>query len=655
MTILSRACLVALLHDHRKILKSYRPIVANKRTNHSFTNPWRFRNRRARPSPSTLSPSTIRRRRPPRPFAACCRSLSLQRLPERHEDYLEGILTPVSLSPPRTPERNMRTARPERDRVRRRSSVVADRHHPLDSSSLQDNAGSFSEGMADPKEATGFASPSPTSSSRNHRHPHHHLDHRRNNSNIHTSPEFPRPGTASSFSSQRAGDSMGPPSSAADDEWTRSSRSTSSASRNTNRLSITLPIAPPTSDPSRPLPSSAASSVFAPSVPGTPARQTQSALPTPSDANEFIIAIAGQERRVMELREELKTAEDELKRLKRQWTMHEAYKKSTANRAPEPAKPVVPQPESWSGTPYDDDLAVKRSIELDRRKLLLQTQQQGNTPKDERKRVFQGRHARTLSLLSPTKPTSSESFSVLDDEVDVCKSPDVEQPPILRRQSVMNKRASWQPQSHHSAAVNTHHHHHYNHNHNNGNAMSQIVEDFKLGFKTFYEDIRQITVGDEPVTGATSATSTRTTAVDLSGRNNASSNTNNNNNRGYADDQDTIRPSHTNTRPKLASAFDFPAKNNTDDTETVETPSKPKTSSRPLAAARDRNARSRNKHFSWTPLSFEGIDGEAWLNFDSPASTGKSTRWSGSTMNEEENANVQSTSANKAQETESPL
>ncbi|PKS07970.1 hypothetical protein jhhlp_006582 [Lomentospora prolificans] len=508
------------------------------------------------------------------------------------------------------------------ERVRRRSSVIADRHHPLElNTSLPDNA-RFPEG--DAKEA--IFTPDSTNSSNMLR-----------RNTFRTPPELPRSATATSFS-HHPPEPMGPPT--VDEILTRSSRSTSSASRNTNRLSITLPIALPTSDPSRPLPSSTTSSVVAASVPGTPARQVPTAPPTPSDANEFIIAIAAQERRVMELREELKMAEDDLKRLKRQWTMHEAYKKSNNARAPEPAKPVVPQPESWSGTPYDDDLAIKRSIELDRRKLLLQTQQ--NTPAGgDRKRVFQGRHARTLSLLSPTKP-ASDTFSVLDD-ADLCKSPDVERPPVVRRQSVLNKRASWQPQSYHGAATGANLH--------NSGPMSQIVEDFKLGFKTFYEDIRQITVGDEPVNGVVGTT--RSTAIDLSGQagsHNAANNTVGGNNRGYADDQDTIRPSTTAGRPKLAAAFDYPGD------DTVETPSKPK-AARPsagLTAARDRNARARNKHFSWTPLSFDGIDGEAWLNFDSPSSTGKSTRWSGSTMNDEENASVQSTSV-KAQEIESPL
>ncbi|MBE3047366.1 hypothetical protein IMZ48_33590, partial [Candidatus Bathyarchaeota archaeon] len=118
----------------------------------------------------------------------------------------------------------------------------------------------------------------------------------------------------------------------------RSSRSTSSASRTTNRLSITLPIAPPTSDPSRPHAPSH------PSVPGTPVRQPAQQSTSPADASELIIAIAAQERRVMELREELGRAEADLNKIKRQWSTHEAYRKS--DRKPgEPLRPA-PQPEA---------------------------------------------------------------------------------------------------------------------------------------------------------------------------------------------------------------------------------------------------------------------------------------------------------------------
>ena len=184
---------------------------------------------------------------------------------------------------------------------------------------------------------------------------------------------------------------MPPPPTPADDAVTRSA---SSASRNTNRLSITLPIAPPTSDPTRPISANPAY----PSLPGTSARPTLSSVTSPASANELIITIAAQEHRVIELREELGRAEDDLKRVKRQWTLHKAYKK--------PGEQVRGTGEQ--GVPGDDE-GARWSTDHDRRRMLLQ--QQGATR--ERKRVFQGRHARTLSLLSPTKP-ADKAFPVLE-------------------------------------------------------------------------------------------------------------------------------------------------------------------------------------------------------------------------------------------------
>lgn len=299
----------------------------------------------------------------------------------------------------------------------------------------------------------------------------------------------------------------------------------------------------------------------------------------------------------MELREELGRAEDDLKRVKRQWTMHEAYRKPDGRAA-----------EQGVG----DDEGVRRSADMDRRRMLLQQQ---NATR-ERKRVFQGRHVRTLSLLSPTKAPEEPFPALGDKEVErAVPEPDPEQPAIVRRQAALNKRATWQPQrsSHthaHSTSLSMSASPGSPYGPNN-NPMSQIVEDFKLGFRTFYEDIRQITVGDEPVNGGAPARPGP-------------------GQRAHTDDGDTIRPAAP-PRPKLAAAFD----------PEPETPSK-----KAGAAQKETSARARNKRFSWTPLSFEGIDGDAWLTFDTPASAGKSTRWSGSTMNEEEDKGV---------EVESPL
>lgn len=361
-----------------------------------------------------------------------------------------------------------------------------------------------------------------------------------------------------------------------DDVVTRQSRSTSTASRNANRLSLTLPIALPTSDPSRPTPTSAAPT----SVPPTP---DSAVMASPSNANEFIIAIAAQERKVLELREELSRAEGQLASLKKQWTTKDSYHKRAESLSLESPRRVAPIVD-------EETPATRHSIDLSHRKLMLQNQ---GTPTSNRRRVLRGGHARTLSLLSPPKP--DVSFSVLEDhnEGPISLPP----PPMERRTPQLpnpgpSKRASWGPRAY-----------------QNSPAMPQMVEDFKLGLRTFMEDIRQVTMGDEPVAGqlarSQSLNQQRPAGRDAAG------------------DQDTIRPAPA-ARAKASSAFDTP-------TSTASTPTRPSTSRD--AASREKAKVAKNKHFSWTPLGFDSLDDSDWSNWgESPAST-KSARWSGSTMN----------------------
>lgn len=345
---------------------------------------------------------------------------------------------------------------------------------------------------------------------------------------------------------------------------TRQSISTSPTMRNANRLSLTLPIAPPSSDPSRPTPTYATASY---SIPPTPIDTSVSI--TPVEGNEFIIAIAAQERRVLDLKEELARAEAELSTLKKQWASQEAYSKK---REQTPRR-VIPSTE-------DDSIASRRSIDSDRRRsLMLQTQA---TPPQNRRKVLRGGHTRTLSLLSP--PKSDSGFGILDDDP-------LKLPPLDRRTAQLvtpniSKRASWAPQSHRPQT-----------------SVPGLVEDFRLGLKAFVEDIRQITVGDEPISGPAARTPLpRSDAM-----------------RNLSGDRETIRPSNA-ARPKVSTAFDSPSS-----ATTTPTLSSRARDSGPLSSRS-------SKRFSWTPLSFDSLDDNGWSNWESPASA-KSTRWSGSTIN----------------------
>ncbi|KAI1332020.1 hypothetical protein F5Y16DRAFT_394718 [Xylariaceae sp. FL0255] len=358
---------------------------------------------------------------------------------------------------------------------------------------------------------------------------------------------------------------------------TRSVRSTSSASRNANRLSLTLPIALPNGMPSRPIPTA--------SMPPTPV--DTSALNSPVDSNDMIIAIAAQERRVFELREELNRAEAELRRLQRQWTINEGCKKRP-NRTTEPLRDMTPIPSTELGP--DGTPIINPVSEMERRKTILLAQSQNNIPRVSKRTVIRGGHTRTLSLLSPTK-SSAGDVSIHEDS-DVLRSPESIRSP-LPNIAPLSKRATWAPrQSQQSAS-----------------GVKQLANDFKQGLWTFVEDIRQATVGDEGVSGTTSRTSDMSHRLERTDGG-----------------EDTIRASTTN-RGRIPFPADFD--------EPDQTPSRSSTGSfsdrfqhRRTASRPEPRAR---KHFSWTPLSFENLDDEDWSNWDSP--NVKSARWSGSTVN----------------------
>ncbi|KAH6640985.1 hypothetical protein F5144DRAFT_484517 [Chaetomium tenue] len=392
-------------------------------------------------------------------------------------------------------------------------------------------------------------------------------------------------------------DPLSPPSSHMDDHIeTRSARSASTTSRSTNRLSLTLPIVPPSAYPLRPTPASTTTPAFPPTPLDTPS------LMSPVDPNDFITAIAAQERRVMELREELDRAESDLAKLKKQWATHEAYKKRTSGRRnPEPIPGLGPAAE------MQDETAVRRSVEMDRRRALLGQQSQQATPETpgrNRRRVFNGRHARTLSLLSPTRPGSS--FSANDEE---SESPSFDfdhrlAPAELRLQP---KRATW------AAARPT-----------QTAAVKQLAEDLKSGLWTFMEDLRQATVGEEPITGQ--GMNVRGTDGNMK-----LATVRNPNNAG---DQDTIRASG-NPRPSVSSAFNGAPKasNQTEEGPEEEDSDNSNGPPRPTTLRRsktDAGARS-TKRFSWTPLSVDAYDDNDWSNWDSPST--QSPRWSGTTAN----------------------
>ena len=263
------------------------------------------------------------------------------------------------------------------------------------------------------------------------------------------------------------------------------SQSIAQADRQTKRLSLNFPIQPPSSRPSRP-PSWHASPILSPEV-----------LASPTEGN-FLTVLAAQERRVLELRDELRRAEEELHRLKRHWAGHEISRKRQDIRRLHQLKPIRTDFSSVTGT--DDDLDGSQQWlqkEMDRRKALLSGTRSSN------RKVFSGsKHTRTLSLLSPDKYPPPPLFNT-----NAPKRKTNSPPPSFPRPKGP-ERSSTTPDVLSSVTSPI----------RGDNLFSdvtgvpkdailrhgkQMVGDIKDGLWTFLEDIRQATVGDEAISGNT--------------------------------------------------------------------------------------------------------------------------------------------------------
>ena len=178
-------------------------------------------------------------------------------------------------------------------------------------------------------------------------------------------------------------------------------------------------------------------------------------------------------------------ANEDLENLKKQWAIHEATKKKSELRQLQQLQPLKPLLGS-SMRSGDHDLP-RASSEIDRRRITT------SITKTSHRKVFPGsRHTRTLSLLSPRKLESHSDVLLRDKE------------PFLPHQAAASDVAvsaaavpecsSWDGESGSDALyrgpqkeilIET---------------GKQLVGDFRQGLWTFFEDFKQLTVGDEGIT-----------------------------------------------------------------------------------------------------------------------------------------------------------
>ena len=196
----------------------------------------------------------------------------------------------------------------------------------------------------------------------------------------------------------------------------------------------------------------------------------------------FLTALAAQERRVLELKEELHKAESELESLKKQWAAHEVFKKPNEIQHLKQLKPLN---DTLAGsTQLHEDNSLRSIRELDRRKWVP------TTTRAPHRKVFPGsRHARTLSLLLP-KDSTRDSLSFPD----VQRMPPLSEGKLgsrhvplsilesIRLQSIIKApEESYKPRDKDAIL----------------DSGKQLVGGFRQGLWTFFEDLKQVTVGEE--------------------------------------------------------------------------------------------------------------------------------------------------------------
>jgi hypothetical protein len=253
-------------------------------------------------------------------------------------------------------------------------------------------------------------------------------------------------------------------------------RSQSYSQRRPNRLSLSFPVAADTGG-------NETAKLSSSNAPTLPAPAADSVPSSPNDSGSFLVALAAQERRVLELKEELQKAEAELATLKSQWASHERAKKRAEIRHVQPLQPLQ-MVVADGGVSSEETDSSRQSVELDRRRALL-----SNIAREPRRKVITGGHTRKLSLLSPDRSNYTQPFPPVQESgaenTDGGRCTTI--PDTSKGITKIRARHSYQ-----SGVTDN---------------AKKIAVDMKAGLWTFLEDLRQATVGDEPITGKTNRSS----------------------------------------------------------------------------------------------------------------------------------------------------
>jgi hypothetical protein len=217
------------------------------------------------------------------------------------------------------------------------------------------------------------------------------------------------------------------------------------------------------------------------------------------NSGNFLVALAAQERRVLELREALTQAEEELDKLKRSWTLQEAAKSRRITDSD--CESVGTQ----SPRRYSDDQEIDAEMKKVRREEIMKSMN-----RTSQRKLFSGnRHARTLSLLAPEKYSSMPFESSLSESKPSSPMKDILSPTESTDSLVSSS----------GDLIMFSDHGHSNPTSGNRDGFfttgKQIAEEFKDGLWTFIEDIRQAAVGDD---ASMSSSATRRSSISKHGK-----------------------------------------------------------------------------------------------------------------------------------------
>jgi Domain of unknown function (DUF4048) len=197
--------------------------------------------------------------------------------------------------------------------------------------------------------------------------------------------------------------------------------------------------------------------------------------------NMLLTALASQERRVMELREELKKAENDLAKLKERWMAHEVIRKR--DELIRHSTPLRSMSTPLNATSEADGIFAleHQPRALGERRRTLQAR-----PRPTQRRFEGGKHARALSLLSVNSLASHDDSSrsthqSLSDVKEDLGTPIKE---------------NGEPMPKHGRTTSSH-----VRREEMVTSGKQFVGDLRDGLWTFIEDLKQATVGDEAISG----------------------------------------------------------------------------------------------------------------------------------------------------------